>query len=818
MKVLKFGGSSVGDPEKISSVIDIISSSQKDNKNITIVLSAFQGVTDQLIAMSRTAALGDRNYTEILKKINQRHIDAVKKLIKGRKQNALLKNVKIELDELEKVLYGISLVKELTPRTLDFISSFGERLSCLIITEALKAKNIKCRMLDARDIIKTNESFGSAKIKYEVTEKLIKNHFKKNKTIQVVTGFIASTINNETTTLGRGGSDYTASIIGAALQAKEIEIWTDVNGVMTADPRKVEKSFSIQSMTYEEAMEMSHFGAKVIHPPTMQPALNRKIPIRIRNTFNTSFKGTLIRDKSISKRFPIKGISSIDDISLLRIQGSGMVGVAGISSRIFAALARGDINVILISQASSEHSICIAILPKDALIAKRLIEEELHYEMRDELVNEIATENSYSIIAVVGENMRKTPGIAGKVFQSLGKNGINIAAIAQGSSELNISLVINKEDEAKALNALHDSFFFTASKSLNLFVVGTGLIGKTLFGLISKQKNILLQKQMIDINVIGIANSKSMFFDEKGCDINKFEENLSSSNEKMSIDLFIEKMKSFNLPNSIFVDNTSNTEIVKKYKNIFEANISIVTPNKKANSGKQKDYHLIKETAQNHNVMFLYETNVGAGLPIIGTIKDLINSGDVILKIEGILSGTLSYIFNNFDGDKKFSEIVMEANDKGYTEPDPREDLNGLDVARKLLILIREAGYKMEMNDIEVENLLPASVKKAVSVKDFFIKLSRFDDHFHQLKENAEKRGNVLRYIAKYEKGKGNISLCEIDKLHPFYNLFGSDNIVAFHTLHYKERPLVVKGPGAGADVTASGVFADIIRIANYLS
>ncbi|MGE5680268.1 MAG: bifunctional aspartate kinase/homoserine dehydrogenase I, partial [Bacillota bacterium] len=670
----------------------------------------------------------------------------------------------------------------------------------------------------SRTVIKTDDTYGYGKVNFELTNENIIRYFNEHKKPQIITGFIASTAKNETITIGRGGSDYTAAIFGAALEAEEIEIWTDVDGVMTADPRKVKRAFALKSMTYEEAMEMSHFGAKVIHPPTMQPALNKKIPIRIKNTFNPEFAGTVIGKKNGSHNFSIKGISSIDNIALIRVQGSGMVGVPGVANRIFGALANRNISVFLITMASSEHSLCLALLPKFAAKAKEIIEKELKFEIRDKLVSEIVIETDLSIIAVVGENMRNTPGIAGKVFQALGKNGVNVVAIAQGSSELNISAVIAKEDESKALNALHDIFFLSDLTTINLFMVGTGLIGRELIEQVKQQSQYLAQEHFFDVRVVALANTRKMLFDPNGISFSDWREQLENSEDKMDLEKYIEKMESLNLQNSLFIDCTSSEEIVSKYLDILNSSISIVTPNKKANSRQYEYFDKLKHAAQNNNVKFLYETNVGAGLPVIGTLNDLMASGDKILKIEGVLSGTLSYIFNTFSADKTFSQVVVEAKKNGYTEPDPREDLNGLDVARKILILSRVAGSKLELSDIEVENLVPEELRGIKSIDEFLLKLKDYDGFYEEKKKNAAKNGCVLRYIAKYENAQACISLQEVAPDHPFYNLSGSDNILSFTSMRYKNHPMVIKGPGAGAAVTAAGVFADIIRIAYYLT
>jgi aspartokinase/homoserine dehydrogenase 1 len=818
MKILKFGGSSLATPEKIKNVINIVLSFIKKKETVHIVVSAFQKVTDQLIDLAKTASKGDITYQELYKQLREKHISYAKTLISAKNQSHVIANLINYLNELEDVVHGVYLVKELSFRTLDFIMGFGERLSAFIISEIMNDQKIECDYLDSRNVVLTDESFGSAKVNFEKTNENIADYFSNHHKTQIITGFIGTTQNGETTTLGRSGSDYTASIFAAALAAKEIEIWTDVEGVMTANPLKVDKAVTISHMTYEEAMELSHFGANVIHPSTMQPALDKNIPLRIRNTFNPSFIGTVISDKDYPDDFLIKGISSIDDISLIRIQGSGMVGVAGIARRIFGALANEKINIILITQASSEHSICLAVLPNEARKAKKSIEDELKYEIRERMVDEVIIESDFSIIAVVGEHMRKTTGLAGSVFQTLGKNGINIHAIAQGSSERNISVVVSRNDEAKALNALHDNFFLSQLKTINMFLIGPGLIGSTLLKQIRDQKEFLEQEYSLQLNLVALADINKMKFKPEGISLTRWDYELSNSSKKTNVNNFVKKMIELNLPNSIFIDCTASEEVAKNYKRVLEANISIVTPNKIANSGNFEDYHALKKIARKHNVKFAYEANVGAGLPIINTLKDLISSGDKILKIEGVLSGTLSYVFNSFMGGMSFSDAVKEAKEKGYTEPDPREDLMSSDVARKLLILAREIGMNLEYSDIKIESLLPEPASDSEDIVQFFELLKSYDSIFAEKRNNAKAKGNVLRYVASLEDGKAEISMQEVGPDHPFYMLSGSDNILALKTQNYHDRSLVVQGPGAGAEVTASAVFADLIRISNYLT
>ncbi len=817
MRILKFGGSSVGTPERISGVIDILKEYQAEGKKYAVVFSAFQGVTDTLISISNKAVARDETYLEDLEQLERSHFNAVEYLVSENLKEASRKNVYGFMEELKEIVNGVYLVKELTLRSLDYIMSFGERLSCNIISHGINSRGLESEYLDSRLLIKADESFGNAKVKFEITNKNIQDYFLQHNKIQVITGFIASTEKNETITLGRGGSDYTASIFGAALNVEEIEIWTDVDGILTADPRKVADAFSLQAVTYEEAMEMSHFGAKVIHPPTMKPALKKKIPIRIKNTFNPSFEGTEITESNSGSKFTVKGISSIDEITLLRVTGSGMIGVVGIASRIFGALAKEKINVILITQASSEHSVCLAILPQLGQLSKNLIEEEFKWEIRDGMIDEVAVEPDMSIIAVVGEDMRHTPGISGKVFQSLGKNGINIIAIAQGSSELNISLVIEKKYLKKALNVLHNSLFLSKQKTINLFLIGPGMVGSAFLNLIIERSNYVAEHVHAKIKIAALLNRKKMVFDENGIDLNNWKEFLQNSKSESNIEKFIEQMKEKNLPNSILVDCTANDSVVKHYTKILSSSISIVTPNKIANTQSYEQFVLLKETAGKHNVQFRYGTNVGSALPFINTLKDIISNGDQVTKIEGVFSGTLSFIFNTLKEKDCFSEAVKIAKAKGYTEPDPRDDLKGLDMARKLLILIRESGVPFELKDIEIEKLISQEAENSKSLEEFFNKFKKDDHRIIEMKRIAAEKGCVLCYIAKYEDGNAKLSIQEIDRNHPFFNLTNSENIVAFTTKNYWKNPLVIRGQGAGADFTAVGILSDILRISNYL-
>jgi aspartokinase/homoserine dehydrogenase 1 len=735
-------------------------------------------------------------------------------LIAVKFQNPVLTRLKLLINELEDLLQGVTALKELSNQSKDLIISYGERCSNYLVSKVMEQEIPESEYINASYYIKTDSNFGNAHLNEPLTNQLIQalsqTHADK---LLFVTGFIGSNEKGRITTLGRGGSDYTAAIFGSVLNATAIEIWTDVNGMLTADPRIVKKAFSLPLLSYTEAMELSYFGAKVIYPPTMVPAFMKKIPIVIRNTFQPKFPGTVIQFESGKSAYPIKGISSISEVSVINLTGSGMVGKSGFSGRLFTLLAREQINVILITQSSSEHSITFAVNPNDSQKAVELIQNEFELELLANKLSMPVVEGDLSILAIVGENMKRTPGMSGKLFHALGRNGINVRAIAQGSSEFNISVIINKEDLSKALNAVHDAFFAELKKTLHVFNIGTGNIGSTLFSQLNKQHDFLEEQNDIEIKVVGISNSRRMYFNEDGIDLNSWKEELENDGEVADLATFISKMQEMNLPNCVFIDNTASKLPSTYYENIFQSNISIVTCNKIANSGDYSQYRLLHETARKHGVDFFYETNVGAGLPIVRVLKDLMMSGDRLLKIEAILSGTISYIFNNFKGDASFYDVVKKAQELGFTEPDPRDDLGGIDFMRKMLILGRDAGYPIESSDVELGNILPESCLQANSVDEFYAELLKADDYFNNLKREAEEQGKVIRYIGSLENGKVSISLQMVDESHPFYALSGSDNIISFTTERYKERPLVVKGPGAGAEVTAAGVFADLVNV-----
>ena len=819
MKVLKFGGSSVATPERIVSLLAILKDYYTRGEQFCVVFSAFGGVTDTLIELAKKAEAGDSTWTQDMASFRERHIIAVKHLTTGDRQSRLLEEVKENHDSLYSLLQGVFLVREASARTLDYVLSFGERNSCFIISRALQELGINAQYLDARQIVKTDKRFSSANVRFDKTYESIEQHFRTNGGVQVVTGFIGSTNKGLTTTLGRGGSDYTASLLAAGLKAEQIEIWTDVDGVMTADPRAVKKAFTIPKLSYAEAMEMSHFGAKVIYPPTLQPAMKVGIPLYIKNTFKPDFEGTLISADSDPKGRAVKGISSIKEISLLTLEGSGLFGVVGISGRLFGALANANINVILITQGSSEHNITFAVSPQKAEVARRKVEDEFAYEMEGGLIRPIKVEPKLTVLAIIGQQMRFRPGISGRMFQALGRNAINCVAIAQGSSELNISVVIPKTDEAKALNALHDAFFLSNERDINVFVVGTGLIAGELMRQLADQVDRLRKNKRLNIRIVGLTNTRKMMFNEVGIDLSSWSEELDMNGDKADLQRFVDRVVELNLSNSIFVDCSASGGVAEHYERLLGESISISTPNKVAASSAYLRYARLKQIAAGNSAVFGYETNVGAGLPVIGTLNDLHTSGDIIHRIEGVLSGSLSYIFNTYDGTKAFSEVVVEAGEKGFTEPDPRIDLSGKDVQRKIVILAREAGFTIELHDVQVEPFLSNEAFEADSVDAFFEVLrSRDDDAMSKRLAEVKSRGNVLVMLGQLVDGRATVGLREVDPTSPFFSLSGSDNMIVFTSERYAERPLVVRGPGAGASVTAAGVFAEIITIGNLQS
>jgi aspartokinase/homoserine dehydrogenase 1 len=808
MKVLKFGGTSVGSPERIRGVKKIIES---QSKPCLIVISAFQGITDELKHLGELASIRDDKYEILLEKLILKHIEFVKQLISKSNQNRVIEDIKNISDDLRETLSGIYLLRELSRHSLDQTLATGEILSSLILSNLLQ----DCQLIDSRNFIKTDSNFGFAAVDFAKTDSLIAKNLTGIRKHIIAPGFIASNERGETTTLGRGGSDYSASIFAAALNAEVLEIWTDVDGFMTADPKKVEKAYAIENLTYSEAIELSHFGAKVIYTPTLRPVYKKNIPIIVLNTFNPSLKGTVITNKSSdNNKSPIKGISSIDHIDLMTLQGTGMVGVSGTSMRLFGALARKNINIILITQASSEYSITFAVSPADSLISHDALNEEFKTEIEHNKELKILVEKNLSIIAIVGERMKNTPGISATLFKALGQNGINVIATAQGSSELNISVVIKYESLKKALNVIHDGFFLSRLKEMHLFIAGTGLVGSSLIKQILKQQSTLLSEHNLKINLIGVSNSRKMLIDKKGIPLDNYRETLKNSGEKGDISLFIQQMTRLNLRNSVFIDCTADEDVASRYYDILSRYVSIVTANKIACSSEQSYYQKLKSIANERGVRFMYETTVGAGLPIIKTINDLVLSGDKILKIEAVLSGTMNFIFNELSPEVPLSNAIRKAREKGYSEPDPRVDLSGTDVVRKILILAREAGYYIEKEDVNVNKFLPDNCFKG-DINTFFEKVKEYDADFEKRRRKLQKQNLKWRFFATLEMGKARVELLTIGSDHPSFNLEGSNNIILLTTDRYNELPMVIKGYGAGAEVTAAGVFADLMRVVN---
>ena len=831
MQVLKFGGTSVGTSEAILKMIAIVKARVQTKPSI-VVVSAMSGVTDQLILLGQTAAQGNEAYQTMIQSLAQKHEDAVIALLPNAQQASALSMVKALIQEIESHCATIFNESVLTLRMQDCLMSYGEILSSKIIAAAFEAEGVDQVWLDSRAMIKTNSAYSSAVVDSALTNQTIQAYFanpNNQHALYMAPGFIASDAADHTTTLGRGGSDYTAAIYAAALNASILEIWTDVSGMMTADPRIVPHAKGIPKISYHEAMELSHFGAKIIYPPTIQPVMQAHIPIWIKNTFEPEHPGTLIEIASPKDVHFIRGISSIKDICLLSLEGAGMVGIPGFTKRLFDALAKKQISIILITQSSSEHSISVGVSMQDTHLAKIAVDAEFEEEINSQLLEPLIIEKELAIIALVGEQMRNHPGVSGKMFTVLGANGINIRAIAQGSSEKNITAVIEAHDVHKAMNLLHEAFFESTHKQVNVFIAGVGNVGGKLIEQIKLQAANLQSTLRLQINIVGIANSKKHLINLKGIDLGN-SINLSDSNKSDSIHAgtiqdYVAAILNHNLPNSVFVDVTAHATVADTYAQLLSKGISVVACNKIACSSPYAHYAKLKSLAQNHHAAFLFETNVGAGLPIVSTLNDLIRSGDTIKKIEAVLSGTLNFVFNHYEGGKDgktFAQVVKQAQDEGYTEPDPRLDLGGTDVMRKILILAREAGHPLEMEDITNESFLPASCFNG-SVADFYNELEKQEPHFKQLYDAAAAAGCKLKFIAKFESDANDkmngmaiakVGLQHIQPSSDFYHLYGKDNLVLFYTERYPELPLVIKGAGAGADVTASGVFADIIRAA----
>ena len=816
MKVMKFGGTSVGSVKSVLSLKKIVEAEAR-TQSVIVVVSALNGITDQLIATSQMAKNGDKHYLEEYDAMVLRHHQMIDSIITDNQKRAdLLNQVDKLFDQLKSIYFGVYLIHDLSEKTQDTIISYGERLSSHIVA-ALIENGVR---VNSRDFIRTEKKQGKHVIDADLTTKLVKEAFSsvgdpaKDKTVYVVPGFIArDRDSHETTNLGRGGSDYTASILAAVLNAEVLEIWTDVDGFMTADPKVIQTAYTINELSYIEAMELCNFGAKVIYPPTIYPVCVKNIPIKVKNTFNPEHPGTLNKAKIENDQKPIKGISSIKGTSLITVTGLSMVGVIGVNRRIFTTLANKGISVFMVSQASSENSTSIGVRDEDAAAAAEVLNAEFAKEIETGAMFPMQVESGLATIAIVGENMKQTPGIAGKLFGTLGRSGISVIACAQGASETNISFVVDGKFLRKSLNVLHDSFFLSEYKVLNLFICGIGTVGGMLLEQIRTQQQFLMQSRRLKLNVVGISDVSNFVLDRDGIDLDNFEQRLRAG-EPANTERMRDEIVKMNIFNSVFVDCTASRQIAMLYQTFLEHNISVVAANKIAASSDYESYMKLKQTARDRGVWFRYETNVGAGLPIIGTINDLCNSGDKILKIEAILSGTLNFIFNEIAADVPFSETVRRAKEQRYSEPDPRIDLSGTDVIRKLVILTREAGYKVEQDDVEKHLFVPDSYFEG-SLDDFWKRLPELDADFEARRKVLEKEGKRWRFVATMENGKTNVALKEVPQGHPFYGLEGSNNIVLLTTERYKEYPMLIQGYGAGAAVTAAGVFANIMSIAN---
>ena len=809
MKVLKFGGTSVANSESISKVISILNNNQDDN--ILVVVSALGGITNLL---QECLILKGKSTDKVLKNIEDRHLEVINNLSNLDAQSSLKSFLKETINKLEEILDAISTIDEVTNKTVSRVLTLGEILSSNIIFKILKQKGFDISYINSQELIYTKVLNNNEILDTEKSSINIKNKFDHvDSRVMIAPGYICSNDSNEISNLGRGGSDYSASIYAKFCNAKCLEIWTDVSGVYNANPKIVEKASPIDFLSYKEAMELSFFGAKVIYFPTLQPLIEENIPVYIKNTFDQDANGTCISNSTkLDEDETVKGISHIENISIINFEGSGMVGVPGFSKRFFESLSSKQINVVMITQASSEFSICIAVNSNDAILAKKEIDNEFKFEISQNRINESQIESDLSNIAIVGDKMKSKKGISGKLFNALGQNNINIRAIAQGASERNISIIIDKDNTKKALNALHETFFEENLKDIHIFITGVGNVGGFLIEQIRNQKEFIAKNLKINLKVLGISNSRKMIISESEIDLKNWSKNLDKSKIIANSTDFQSKILELNLRNSLFIDNTASDLIPKTYNEYLNNGIGIITCNKIANSGTLSNYQNLKTLSRNNNCSFLYETNVGAALPVISTLNNLINSGDKIIKIEAVLSGTLNYIFNSFNKVDTFHKIVSKAVDLGYTEPDPKIDLCGVDVSRKILILARESGYKIEIEDIRKNHFLPEDSIKAESKEDFLLSLEKNKDHFNSILKKAQQNDSRLKFVAKLDNGKASVGLESVTTEHPFYNLVGSDNITVFHTERYKNSPLVVKGAGAGGEFTASGVFADIIK------
>jgi aspartokinase/homoserine dehydrogenase 1 len=812
IKVLKFGGTSVGSAERVDKVAEIIEEVTATDFTVVVVVSAVGGITDQLVDCARTAETNGVLANFKLEKIRQRHLDVFAEEIKVEANLQALSGL---LAELQDLLKGVGLVKECSPRTMDLILSFGERLSATMMTALLRRKSLAAEFLDSRQVVVTDKRHGNARVLIDPTFALIKKRVHSTG-LYVATGFIGASEDGITTTLGRGGSDYSAALFGAALDASQIEIWTDVDGFMSADPRLVKEAFVLPRISYEEASEMSYFGAKVIHPQTLAPAVNKKIPVLIKNSFAPEKPGTIISPDRSGNGHPVKGIASFSGVSLINLQGTGMVGVPGTAGRLFGALAAKGINVIMISQASSEHSICFTVQSADAALACETISTEFEAELLAGKIDKVERKDDLTILAAVGENMVGKPGISGKFFEALGQNSINVIAIAQGSSERNLSVVVASNDAVKAVNVVHSSFYLSR-RIVNLFIAGVGSIGSTLLNQIKERQAALAGDKGLVLNVCGVANSKKMIVGEKGINLDAWNEQLKESAAASSMSAILDHIHRLKLVNPILIDVSASNHVADHYADFLGAGVHIVAANKRANTRDQAYYDRIMSLANGHRVHYRYQATVGAGLPIISTLQNLRDSGDEIIKIEGILSGTLGYLFRTLSPQRTFSQVLREAFDKGFTEPDPREDLSGMDVARKLLILAREFGLKMELSDIEIESLLPDELKTG-HLDSFWEKLPQINRSFEERRAKAESAGRAICYVATLADKTGKVAIKEVEHSHVLARAEATNNIIQITTKRYFDLPLIIQGPGAGREVTAGGVFADVIGLSFHLS
>ena len=806
---MKFGGTSVGSVDSIQRVKRIV---EAENEPVIVVVSALGGITDQLIRTAAMATRGDVAYEAEFGNMVRRHDEMIQQVIpSGSKKRALEKKIHALLDELKDIYQGLFLLKDISSNMEDTVVSYGERLSSLIVGALIE----EAEVFDSRSFMKTERKHGKHVLDSELSEQLIRETFRELPKVSVVPGFIASDRNTgRVTNLGRGGSDYTAAVIAAVLEAAILEIWTDVDGFMTADPKVISTAYAIEELSYVEAMELCNFGAKVVYPPTIYPAFHENIPILIKNTFNPEAQGTIIRAQLSDNTKAIKGISSINNTALITVQGLGMVGVIGVNHRIFRTLAQNGISVFLVSQASSENSTSIGVRNEDAELACSVLNAEFAKEIATGEINNVTAEKGLATVAIVGENMKHTPGIAGKLFGTLGRNGINVIACAQGASETNISFVVDATWLRKTLNVIHDSFFLSEYQVLNLFICGVGTVGSSLIEQIRQQREKLMMERGLMLNVVGIASGHYAVFDREGIDLNGDYREILKQGGESTLERLKQEVIGMNIFNSVFVDCTASDDVAALYKDFLNHNISVVAANKVAASSKYENYKELKQTARRRGVKFLFETNVGAGLPIINTINDLINSGDKILRIEAVVSGTLNFIFNTISEEIKLSDTIRLAKEKGYSEPDPRIDLSGKDVIRKLVILAREAGYPIEQDDVEKNLFIPQELFDG-SLEDFWAKVPALDADFEERRQRLVAEGKRWRFVARLDEGKALVSLQEVNQWHPFYNLEGSNNIILLTTERYKEYPMMIQGYGAGASVTAAGVFADIMSIAN---